>query len=49
MAQGNQASLMDLESLHCPETRTPSEIRAKGITDPWKSGHLAPSPSSVLA
>lgn len=49
VAQGNQASLMDLESLHCPETRTPSEIRAKGITDPWKSGHLAPSPSSVLA
>lgn len=48
MAQGNQASLMDLESLHCPETRMHNEIRAKGSRDLWESEHLTSSLSSVL-
>lgn len=29
VAQGTQASLRDLESLHCPETGTPNEVRAR--------------------
>lgn len=40
---------MDLEFLHYPETRTPSEVRAKGAGDPWESGHLVSGLSSVLA
>lgn len=41
MVQGNQASLRDLASLHCPETEAPNKIRATGAQGPWESGHLA--------
>lgn len=34
VAQGNQVSLRDLESLHCPETGTPSDVRAGVLGDP---------------
>lgn len=49
VVQGNQASLRDLESLHCPETGTLDELRARGARGPQESGHLTSGPGSSFA